>query len=75
MQVGKQTMRTHNTLLVSFPGADGMKTGFICESGINGVASATREAASSSRLVKSKLHGLDPGVEAPRRAVSASEAN
>jgi len=42
VQVGKKTMRTHNSLLVSFPGADGMKTGFICESGFNVVASATR---------------------------------
>jgi D-alanyl-D-alanine carboxypeptidase len=40
--VGKKTMRTHNSLLVSFPGADGMKTGFICESGFNVVVSATR---------------------------------
>ena len=30
VQVGKQIMRTHNGLLVSLPGADGMKTGFIC---------------------------------------------
>ncbi len=43
VQVGKKTMRTHNGLLVSFPGADGMKTGFICESGFNVVASATRD--------------------------------
>jgi len=43
VQVGKKTMRTHNNLLVSFPGADGMKTGFICESGFNVVASATRD--------------------------------
>jgi D-alanyl-D-alanine carboxypeptidase len=42
VQVGKKIMRTHNSLLVSFPGADGMKTGFICESGFNVVASATR---------------------------------
>src|SRR5678816_361291 len=42
VQVGKKTMRTHNSLLVSFPGADGMKTGFICDSGFNVVASATR---------------------------------
>jgi D-alanyl-D-alanine carboxypeptidase len=41
--VGKKTMRTHNRLLVSLPGADGMKTGFICESGFNVVASATRD--------------------------------
>jgi len=43
VQVGKKTMRTHNSLLVSLPGADGMKTGFICESGFNVVASATRD--------------------------------
>jgi D-alanyl-D-alanine carboxypeptidase len=43
VQVGKKTMRNHNSLLVSFPGADGMKTGFICESGFNVVASATRD--------------------------------
>ena len=36
-------MRTHNGMLVSFPGADGMKTGFICDSGFNIVVSATRE--------------------------------
>ena len=36
-------MRTHNGLLVSLPGADGMKTGFICDSGFNVVASATRD--------------------------------
>jgi D-alanyl-D-alanine carboxypeptidase len=43
VQVGKKIMRTHNSLLVGFPGADGMKTGFICESGFNVVASATRD--------------------------------
>lgn len=43
VQVGKKTIRTHNGLLVSFPGAHGMKTGFICESGFNVVASATRD--------------------------------
>ncbi len=43
VQVGKQMIRTHNGLLVSLPGADGMKTGFICDSGFNIVASATRD--------------------------------
>ncbi|MEX1059966.1 MAG: D-alanyl-D-alanine carboxypeptidase family protein [Methyloceanibacter sp.] len=43
VQVGKKVVRTHNGLLVSLPGADGMKTGFICESGFNVVASATRD--------------------------------
>jgi D-alanyl-D-alanine carboxypeptidase len=43
IQVGKKLIRTHNRLLVSFQGADGMKTGFICDSGFNIVASATRD--------------------------------
>ena len=36
-------LRTHNGMLVSYPGADGMKTGFICNSGFNIVVSATRD--------------------------------
>jgi D-alanyl-D-alanine carboxypeptidase len=36
-------MRSHNGMLVSFPGADGMKTGFICDSGFNIVVSANRD--------------------------------
>lgn len=42
VKVGKRTMRTHNKLIGKFDGADGMKTGFICASGFNLVASATR---------------------------------
>ncbi|MGF1619081.1 MAG: D-alanyl-D-alanine carboxypeptidase family protein [Rhodomicrobiaceae bacterium] len=41
-KLGKQTLRSHNKLLRTFEGADGMKTGFICASGFNVVASATR---------------------------------
>ena len=43
VQVGKQVLRSHNGLLRTFAGADGMKTGFICDSGFNVVASATRD--------------------------------
>jgi len=42
MRVGKQHLRTHNVLLTHYPGADGKKGGFICDSGFNLVASATR---------------------------------
>jgi D-alanyl-D-alanine carboxypeptidase len=41
--VGKKVLRSHNGLLRTFQGADGMKTGFICDSGFNVVASATRD--------------------------------
>jgi D-alanyl-D-alanine carboxypeptidase len=42
-RIGKIHIGTHNGLLRSFDGADGMKTGFICDSGFNVVASATRD--------------------------------
>lgn len=41
--VGRFVVRTHNELLSTFDGADGMKTGFVCASGYNVVASATRD--------------------------------
>jgi D-alanyl-D-alanine carboxypeptidase len=41
-KIGKRTLRSHNRLLKTFDGADGMKTGFICASGFNVVASASR---------------------------------
>jgi D-alanyl-D-alanine carboxypeptidase len=43
MQIGRRRLRTHNGLLRTYEGADGFKTGFICDSGFNVVASATRD--------------------------------
>ena len=42
MHIGKRYIRTHNGLLTHVKGADGMKTGFICDSGFNVVGSASR---------------------------------
>ena len=42
IQLGKKYMRNYNTLIGRYEGADGMKTGFICASGFNLVASASR---------------------------------
>ncbi|MET0427070.1 MAG: D-alanyl-D-alanine carboxypeptidase family protein, partial [Microvirga sp.] len=42
IQYGRRVMRNTNGLIGRYPGADGMKTGFICSSGFNVVASATR---------------------------------
>ncbi|WP_306025434.1 D-alanyl-D-alanine carboxypeptidase family protein [Oceaniradius stylonematis] len=39
---GEQLIPSYNLLLGRFEGADGMKTGFVCASGFNLVASATR---------------------------------
>jgi D-alanyl-D-alanine carboxypeptidase len=42
IRLGKRVMRNTNRLIDAYPGADGMKTGFICASGFNVVASASR---------------------------------
>jgi len=43
IRMGKMVQRNFNTLIGRYPGADGMKTGFICASGFNLVATATRD--------------------------------
>lgn len=42
IRVGKKVLRSYNTLLERYRGTNGMKTGFICASGFNIVATATR---------------------------------
>ena len=42
IRFGDQIVPNHNGLLGRYPGVDGMKTGFICPSGFNVVASASR---------------------------------
>ncbi|MGO9357488.1 MAG: D-alanyl-D-alanine carboxypeptidase family protein [Xanthobacteraceae bacterium] len=43
IKFGRRITRNFNSLIGRYPGADGMKTGFICASGFNLVASATRD--------------------------------
>ncbi|MCB1379157.1 MAG: D-alanyl-D-alanine carboxypeptidase [Alphaproteobacteria bacterium] len=43
VQAGKRKLANRNSLLRQMPAADGMKTGFVCNSGFNLVATATRE--------------------------------
>jgi D-alanyl-D-alanine carboxypeptidase len=42
IRLGKRIYRNTNKMIDAYPGADGMKTGFICASGFNLVATATR---------------------------------
>ena len=42
IKAGKKILRSQNSLLERYRGTNGMKTGFICASGFNMVASATR---------------------------------
>jgi D-alanyl-D-alanine carboxypeptidase len=65
IKFGKRVVRNYNTLLGRYPGADGMKTGFICASGFNLVASATREGR---RLIAVVLGAPSSAVRAVKAA-------
>jgi D-alanyl-D-alanine carboxypeptidase len=66
IKMGKAVQHNYNTLIGRYPGADGMKTGFICASGFNLVASATRDG---QRLIAVVLGA--PSSQA--RAVKAAQ--
>jgi D-alanyl-D-alanine carboxypeptidase len=49
--IGKKVIPNINALIGRFDGADGMKTGFICESGFNFIGSATRGGRTLAAIV------------------------
>lgn len=57
IRYGNRIMRNYNSLLDRYPGADGMKTGFICASGYNVVASATRNGRRLIAIVLGSYSG------------------
>ena len=66
IKFGRRVMRNTNSLIGRYPGIDGMKTGFICASGYNVVATATRNGR---RLIAVVLGA----PSSPARAVKAAE--
>ena len=64
MRIGKRRLRSHNSLLRSYDGADGIKTGFICDSGFNVVASATRDGRRLVAVVLGEVTGRERGARA-----------
>lgn len=65
IRYGNRVMRNYNNLIDRYPGADGMKTGFICASGYNVVASATRDGR---RLIAIVLGAYSGAVRAQKAA-------
>lgn len=63
-RLGKQRLRSHNGLLGKFEGADGIKTGFICDSGFNVVASASRDGTRLLAVVLGEPSGKDRTLRA-----------
>lgn len=66
IKVGNRVMRTHNRLIGRYPGANGMKTGYICAGAFNLVASANR----NGRQLVAVVLGAKSGGE---RALVAAE--
>jgi len=66
IKYGKRVIRNTNSMLGRYPGIDGMKTGFICASGFNLVATATR---GGRRLIAVVMGAPSSGA----RAVKAAE--
>ncbi len=64
VQIGKLKLATHNHLLKTFEGADGIKTGFICDSGFNVVSSATRDGRKLVAIVLGEPSGRERSIRA-----------
>ncbi|MFH0301159.1 D-alanyl-D-alanine carboxypeptidase family protein [Bradyrhizobium sp. 31Argb] len=65
IRFGRRTTQNFNRLIGRYPGADGFKTGFICASGYNLVASATRDG---KRLIAVVLGASSGRMRAVRAA-------
>jgi len=65
MRLGNRVYHNYNSLIDRYPGADGMKTGFICASGYNVVATATRNGR---RLIAIVLGAYSGAVRAQKAA-------
>jgi D-alanyl-D-alanine carboxypeptidase len=70
IKYGKRVVRNYNPLIGRYPGADGMKTGFICASGFNLVATATRD---NKRLIAVVL-GAPSGAARAIKAAALLES-
>ena len=64
MRIGRIRIGTHNMLLKNYVGADGLKTGFICDSGYNVVASASRDGVRMMAVVLGENTGSERSVRA-----------
>ncbi len=56
-KLGNRLLRSHNSLLRTYEGANGMKTGFVCASGYNVVASAMRNGRQLIAVVMGEPSG------------------
>ncbi|MBI5129482.1 MAG: D-alanyl-D-alanine carboxypeptidase [Rhodopseudomonas palustris] len=75
IRFGKRVTYNFNKLIGRYPGADGFKTGFICASGYNLVASATRNGRRLIAVVLGASSGQDRAVKAAQLLERGFSAN
>ena len=78
VQLGKKRLESENKLLTSFAGTTGMKTGFICASGLNMVATVERGGRRFMAVVLGASSGRDRNERAAElvlRGFSGSAAH
>jgi D-alanyl-D-alanine carboxypeptidase len=66
LAVGKRHIPNYNLLIGRYPGADGMKTGFVCESGFNQIGSATRDGRTLVAVVLGEQSAISRAEAAAR---------
>ena len=64
MQIANVRIVSFNSLFKTLEGMDGMKTGFICDSGYNIVASATRDGVRLMAVVLGEMNPFDRNARA-----------
>lgn len=75
IQYGRRITRNYNPLIGRFPGADGMKTGFICASGFNLVATAQQKDKQLIAVVLGAPSGAARAVKAAELLESGFKNN
>ncbi|ESY13055.1 D-alanyl-D-alanine carboxypeptidase [Mesorhizobium sp. C386A] len=66
LAVGKKAISNYNLLIGRYPGADGMKTGFVCPSGFNMIGSATRNGRTLVAVVLGEKSAISRAETAAR---------
>ena len=68
--LGEAEFVSHNRVLEQYPGADGLKTGYVCSSGWNIIASATRDGR---RLVVVTLGNLNAKARTEKASLALDQ--
>ena len=75
VQLGKQVLKNTNGLVGRYHGINGFKTGFVCASGFNVVATATRGGRTPIAVVMGAHSGAERTIKARRSCSMTASAN